>query len=285
MSQFNQESVQKEYNSFVKRNKVARERYAQKKGYSSAEAYLAFLKGALAAFKGVEPKGKKTSTKKGNVKAKKKKQPVKDIVIHNAHLLDASGSMSGSKLDNALKGINGEVSELKLDKSTTYIHSFISFSGRNDIRKHENRTPIKLVPKIKINSRGMTALYQAIVETLNGIIAGAKPNEKTILKIFTDGGENNSDKSIYSADVVSETIKRAEAAGVTVTFVGTKTDVDGLLSKISSLRASNTLTHTNTAESVATSFKISGSATKTYVNKAKAGEAVLDGFYKQEGTL
>lgn len=257
--------------SYMRRNKVAREKMAQNAGFDTGDEFKKHLQEGIA-----KEKAKLTS----QPVIPEKNESQKDLMIHNVHIIDASSSMSlQGRLKSALKGVNEGVSELKKDNDVNYIHSLVSFSSSKDVKFHEFRTPIKLVPKLSFNARSLTALYEAIVVTLDKIMESIpkKSNEKTIVKIFTDGGENASPKQYH--DSVREVIKKAENSGITVTFVGTKHDVENVKNRLS-IDSSNTLVHDNTSEGISKSFKISSQATKSYVSKAMTGEDVSLGFYK-----
>jgi uncharacterized protein YegL len=202
-------------------------------------------------------------------------------VIHNVHILDISGSMSGEKLRNAIKGINAELEELKKDVTVTYKQTIVTFGNYINII-HSNE-PIHNVPRINVSSGGMTALYQAIGETIEDILK-TNTGEKVLIKIFTDGEENSSRGKFRSPQAVSKIIKEAEDNNCTVTFVGTQQDVDSIIRQLS-IDSTNTLVHNNTGEGVEEAFSRSLGATRSYSKKVLAGEDVLKGFYKTTETL
>lgn len=249
--------------AFIKANKVRRERIAQINGFTSGAEYKAHLEQLIAG------------------------EPDDKIVVHNVHILDRSGSMgrrssAHSKLTNALIGINDEISELKQDNSVDYLQSFVLFDDR--IIVDSFRQPVKDMNPVNASHGGMTALYQAIGETLEMIIANKDDDEKTIVKVFTDGNENASRGKFSNSAELSAFIKTAEDHDVTVSFVGTVADTERVI-RMLGIDESNTLVHNNTAEDVKRVFKTTASATKTYVARSLAGEDTLTGFYKQEGTL
>lgn len=251
-----------ELQAFMKSNKVRRAKIASSKGFKSSEDYIKFLQGNV------------MDEFTANVSP----------TIHNVYILDASGSMSGGKFNNALLGINGEIAELKKDKSVNYTQTIVDFSGYNDVQRRCTFTPIKSVRPYTASTRGMTALYQAVGETLNRLSPLVKNGEKVLVKIFTDGMENNS-RGIYSNPyILSQLIKNCESNGFTITFVGTEFDVQTIIKTIG-IDSTNTLVHNNTAQGVADSFNASFLATRVYVSSVKAGEDVKKGFYKKVGKL
>jgi uncharacterized protein YegL len=244
----------------LKQPRPAKFRLARKYGYDTPEAYLAHLKEEIG------------------------DQPTEDVietpVIRNVHILDASGSMGGSKIANAIKGINDEISELRQNTTVRYFQTIVSFSYGNDILTHAMDVPVNLIPVFNTHTRGMTALYQAIGETLQKLIDTSMEGAKTLVKIFTDGSENNSRGEWRNADILSDFIKECQDKhDFTITFVGTKNDVAKVITRLG-IDESNTLIHDNTAQGVERSFNKSVHATKAYSDKVKRGDDVSRGFYK-----
>lgn len=248
---------------FKRANKDRREKLAIREGYSTSAEYLAYLK------------GKKTTTKKNTTK-------IKLPTIHNVFILDASGSMSGGKIKNAIEGINNEISELKKSKEAIFYQTIVDFSYAYDIRMPIINQPISEVEQYSSISRGATALNDAIGKTLNLIKSTNKPNVKVLVKIFTDGGENDSKE--FSYDKIKSLIKECEGIGFTITFVGTEYDTNAAINNYG-IHASNTLVHDNTAIGMKMSMDMSTMSTRSYAIKVSKGEDVLTGFYKQEETL
>ena len=261
--------------SYMRRNKVARERMAQLAGFNTGDEFKAHLKLGIEKDKGKTDS--KSQSKKGN-----------DIIdtIHNVYIIDRSGSMGSNqphrKLGKVIIGVNSEMSELRKDVEFKYLQTIVQFD--DNIKTVVNKKPIDKVDDYMTQAGGVTALNQAVGETLKNLIDKVKPNEKTIVKIFTDGGENAS-KGLYSdSKKVKEIINIAEEHGITVAFVGAQNEVNYAIRRFG-IKSSNTLVHENTAESVKMSFKTSTNATVAYSNKVSKGEAVLDGFYKETGKL
>lgn len=248
---------------FKRSNKDRREKLAIREGYKNASEYLIYLE------------GKKNTDKKNTTKTKLP-------TIHNVFILDASGSMIGGKFDNAIKGINDEISELKNSKDAIFTQTIVDFAEAYDIQQRFIMQPIKDVIDYNSSTRGSTALNDAIVETLNLIKSKIKTGEKVLVKIFTDGGENASRK--YSRENVKSLIKDCESIGFTITFVGTEFDTNSAINNYG-IHSSNTMVHDNTAMGMKMSMRGSTIATKSYAVKVAAGEEVLTGFFKKEGKL
>jgi uncharacterized protein YegL len=208
--------------------------------------------------------------------------------IHVVNILDISSSMDGLKFNNAFSGIVNEIKELKLDDSIDYTATFVSFSYASEIRTHYFNSPLSEVKTPIIRPYGMTALNEAVAETLEKLLLLKNEGFKTIVSIFTDGGENGSDRKYKQEGYMAEVIKRAEDSGITVTFIGTDLDVRQV-TKDFNLKSSNTLVHNNTGEGVKMSFMVKSEGTRSYASKVLAGatqDELLTGFYsKQTGKL
>jgi hypothetical protein len=250
--------------AYKKANKERREKIANNAGFNSGDEYENHLQEQIS------------------------KQVDTPLVIHNIHILDRSSSMnSGGRIYSALQGINSEIEELKKDSSVTYLQTFVPFSYGNYSGRIGNeffKTPINEVETINTFASGYTALYQALGETLEDVLASKGPNEKVLVKVFTDGEENDSRGLYRSGAALLELIKQAEKRDVTVTFVGTERDVLQVISTLG-IERSNTMSHDNTPDGITRAFAATASATKTYAMKSLAGEDTLKGFYKEEGKL
>lgn len=255
---------------FKKNNKQRRELIAKKKGYASAEEYMNTLIGAV-----VEVK-----------QTKKKKKPAKvneNLIIHVVDILDASGSMSGSKFSNATEGIRKGIDELLSETETNYTHSFIDFSGRFDIVNRWWKTHPRHVGTLPWTTRGSTALNQAVGQTLETLIRESGDGQKVLVNIYTDGGENDS-KAEWTYQRVQSLIKEAEGKGITVTFVGLKNDVQTAINMYH-VHESNTMTYDGSGAGLAVTMAATVNLRKKYATKAKRGEDVSRGFYKKVGKL
>jgi hypothetical protein len=274
--------------AFLKRNKASREVAAKKEGWSSADDYIKHLH-VLA---GATPKAAKKTPVKVKVQSAAEilAAPVagknsKKHTVHNVHILDASGSMdSGGKFKNALLGINQEVEALKADKAVNYTQTIVDFSYSQDIKIHYWKENLDNVKQLRGTTRGSTALNETIGFVLSKLLGETKKTDKVLVKIFTDGGENDSKGKYASNNAVAKLIEECEGKGFTITFVGTDYDTKQVINKLK-IRESNTLVHDNTGAGVTRSFTKSIQATTMYSAKLQAGEDVLDGFYKETGEL
>lgn len=209
------------------------------------------------------------------------------LTVHNVHILDCSASMtwysgtSHTKFQTAKQGITKEVNSLSGSKDINYLQTLVTFSSSDQYKIECFKQKIgDFIFPTRVCHYG-TALYDAIERTLSKVIKEREPNEKTIIKIFTDGDNNEMYNKFNPA---KELIKQCESLDITVTFVGTEQDVKNIISHLK-IDESNTLSHDNTSESIEKVFDSSIQATRSYSTKALAGEDTLVGFYKQSGTL
>jgi len=259
------ESQSMSYQDYRKLDRDTQLKIATKTGYQTIAAYMSFLrsKGSISLPKSLAPK---TTEKK---------------VMYNIFILDESSSMSGSKYDNAKLGIIEEIGILRKEKDVDIKLGIVGFSD------YVNPLKIESLNHYTINkpSFGMTALNDAIGETLTSLVDLMENGQKAVVKIFTDGDENASRK--YSTFRVSEIINQSESKGITVVFVGTENDTKNAISNYN-IRTHNTAVHDNTQEGVKQVFKTMAASTVSYTRSYAAGasdEELLDGFFKKTGKL
>lgn len=263
-------------------NKTARETRAVKEGFATAADLILYLEGEIRQGRGninfskpTKPPGATTPPpSKKTVKAVvgKRKRPI----IHVVDVLDSSGSMYGAKIAAAITGINMGIRGLKEDKSPVdHIYTMCDFS--DDVIFRYLKLPIQAVGEFKGETRGSTALFDAIGKTIEVLKPELHLGDKVLVNIYTDGQENSSRH--YNASAIATLIDALSAQGWTFTFIGTAPDVAHAQS-ILKVKASNTLVHDNTAESLRSAFVTNTSARSSYSAKVSAGEDVSEGFYK-----
>lgn len=267
-----------------KANKARKEQMAKAYGFSTVDEFIAYLN--LDPASNPTPPVPQPTTKKkrkekpgGNAKvAALIESVITPPIMHNVYILDASGSMNGGKIKSAIEGINEELTALKADADSTYTtQSIVTFSYAHDIQVSVWKAPIKDVNHFYCSTRGSTALLQAIGETLTQLLKQHKDGEKVLVKIFTDGEENDSSSKWYG-EVIPELIKQCEEKGFVITFVGTSKDVAYAVNKLR-VKQSNTLVHDNTSAGVAKSFKKSIGATVSYREAASRGTDTQTDFF------
>lgn len=202
--------------------------------------------------------------------------------IHNVFIVDASGSMGGSKYDNAISGLNELIKSIKSDVDSENTLTIVEFEG------HSVTTRLKTtkdIPEIYhgMGTGGMTPLNKAVGETIEEIVLlrAKKYNvsDKILVNVFTDGGENSSHGSKYAnSKFLGNYIKKLEDESVTVTFIGTEEEVAYATQDLK-LNISNTLVHDNSALGVMDAFNTTVLARTAYSKSVASGEDVKIDFY------
>src|SRR5690606_12504063 len=195
--------------------------------------------------------------------------------IYVADVIDCSASMKGPKLLSAITGINNGVNEMKREFKVRYKHILCDFSGNKNINFSPLRDILD-VPTISFEARDMTALNDAVIQTINTLKSFRKNSEKVLVNIYTDGMENNS----YSGkDKVRELINQVSQDGFTITFIGTETDTQNAIVDFN-IHESNTVTYNGTADGLSMAMQSVNSARSAYANKVLEGKDVTKGFFK-----
>lgn len=254
---------------YSKSNKERKEKIAIKAGYSTGDEYKAYLQSQIGNTVTVElPVGL------GKTSAAKVRP-----TIHIVDIIDCSGSMSGSKLDSAIEGINGGVSNLQMQKglNVDYMYTLCNFSEPNYINI-SNTLPIRDVKKISFRARSSTALNDAVGKSIETILERRSSNQdKVLINIYTDGQENSSVR--YNNSSLSELIERVKGEGVTVTFIGTERDTANVIKNLS-IEQTNTLSYDGTAKGLSKSMSVNSLARTDYSQAVLKGEDVTRGYFK-----
>ena len=201
--------------------------------------------------------------------------------ILNVFIVDASGSMLGDKYRNAIGGVNELLKSISQDTDTDNNVLIVEFEAENINRRLLLNQPI---PEIYtgMGTGGMTPLNQAIGETLEYVrevrANSFDKSNKVLVNIFTDGGENSSSGRYANDKVLSKFIKELEGEGFTITFIGTKAEVNYAINTLS-MDSSNTHVHDNTARGVAESFGATVRSRVAYSKSVSLGEDVTRAFY------
>lgn len=243
----NEETAQELLDTFNKA-RTREQEVAEKAGFNSIEKYKEYLEMKIK----LEELGENGSKE--------------EIIIEHIAVLDCSYSMGGRDIINARSGLKEDFNSI--DKSDTYklipfgniVDEAIEITSERDFSKFSA-------------TMGATALYDA---TAKAIDLAVKSDNKCLIKIFTDGGENS---SIINKSALKEKMEEAKSLHITVTFIGLKDTIKGLVNSLN-VSESNTLTYDGSPEGMKKSFKQMSRSTVAYTAKAKAGEDVTEGFYK-----
>jgi hypothetical protein len=210
--------------------------------------------------------------------------------IHEVHILDGSGSMFShyqrpDKFTNGSIGITADLSTSKeqsgsLGLNTTYSICQFGSNYNTDIEGNVFMQPIASFNGY--NPRGLrsgsTYLYGTIIDVITSLLALKKQNDKVLLKITTDGQDNASTgRRLQCAQLLR---KVQDENNFTVTFVGTKNDVD-LVTNNLNVDASNTLVYDNTSDGLRKALMKTESASVSYRSAVTRGEDVSMNFYSK----
>ena len=188
--------------------------------------------------------------------------------LHKVVILDGSGSMQGDKYNNAELGVKQDYEACKKEFSD---YLLVEFSNYNTSVLYDFTKPLKFKP-----SYGGTALYDTIVQVFTTLL-NTPEDEKVLVQIFTDGEDLHS--MPQSKGQAKKLIEQFNSKGWTVTFVGTKEDVEDIQMNLS-VDATNTLVHDNTAKGVKMSFETYTIATSTFTKNVAEGKETTRGFFK-----
>lgn len=203
--------------------------------------------------------------------------------IHNLLIIDASGSMS-NKIEEVTGGINQIFNELKEDKeSNPTINNKITvvdFSSHGDFKiLYDNVEPGNLV-SLKQGDyvpRSMTALYDAIGKSFQLI---KETNDGVLVTIFTDGQENDSKE--FDNKTVKSLIRKKEAEGWTITFMGT-TEAAMMEAQSIGIARDKMLSYEDSKSGSAQAFRKLSKSRKKYMNSISKG-IIVDDIFDKENT-
>lgn len=190
-----------------------------------------------------------------------------NVKLHKVVLLDGSGSMQGGKYDAAEAGVKLDYESCK-GEFVDYLLS--EFSDTHYDTKYDFTRPLVFSPQF-----GNTLLYKTIVDILTKTLQTVPDSDKVLVQIFTDGQDNTSKGYLAQA---CKLVEKFNSKGWTVTFVGTRHDVEYVQRNLS-IDSTNTLVHDNTARGVKMSFETYTTATSNYTKSVKRGETVVKNFF------
>lgn len=210
----------------------------------------------------------------------------KKPVIHNVIISDASGSMGGSKYRASCEGIKSELKILKEDSNVDYLLTFVEFAsaGFSTTTEHAFTVPVKDVNVMHFRgSGGGTPLYNVVGQLLKRIQDVVKPDERVLIKVFTDGEDTSYGQGDFPAPIFSAYIKNLiDVSKWTVTFNCTEQDKPRLV-RIG-IPESNILTHNNTAEDIERVSVLRNFATQSYAKSVAGGasaDMLVSSFYSK----
>lgn len=227
---------------YTKLTLVQREKRAIKEGYPSKEEYERFL------LQG---------------------EDFSNVTIHIVDILDKSDSMTGSKIEAAVKAINMGIDKLT-NQNTYTLCSFGSIIRFDNLLSNP-----ATVTKVEKSTLGMTKLNDAIFETLERLKSSVDKSHKVLVNIYTDGCENASRRSPVS---VRNLISELEG-WFTCTFIGREHDVMTAKNNYN-IHDTNTMVYDGTSSGLEKSIVTTLAARDSYTERVSRGLDVSKGFYK-----
>lgn len=200
-------------------------------------------------------------------------------IVHNVFILDCSGSMGsyqGSKYMTALESINEELLVLSKNEDVTFTQTLVEFGSHKSIHITRYMSIDHSALPIRRNDLGMTALNDTILLTLNKLRSDKKPEEKVLVKILTDGGEN--DSIVANSTTIKELMATCEKEGFTITFIGTTSDTVIAIGAYG-LHVSNTMSHDNTSAGIKAASQFRTASTMSYSKGVADGVDVTENFF------
>jgi hypothetical protein len=215
---------------------------------------------------------------------KKTESPVGEkTTVHNIIISDASGSMSGGKYKASVQSISTELKLLSQDDNVNYTQTLVEFDSSRR-KKHFWLTEGKEATSFKgIGASGGTPLYITIGEVLTELESKIKPNDRVLVKVFTDGDDTEYGRGTWDAAKLGVYLnKLINVNNWTITFNCTESDKRSVL-RIG-IPESNILTHNNTAEDIERVSHLRMAATQSYSKSVSAGvsaEELKVSFYSK----
>ena len=256
MSYTDTDPIAEQLRKFKRANKEAREIRARRRNYASAETYRNFLEGQP--LQPILPQTNRPTSSKGLPE------------FHFVDVVDISGSMSsGGRIKAANKGVKSNLESLKKTNpddlyTLTTFHTYVNVG---------TTTPVKLSNAIQFHPKNLTALCSAVCQTIDKVRGTAK---KTIIRVYTDGGENHSDPKDIRR--IASLIQEVKSEGITVSYFGTDDDRSDAVTVLG-IDETNTTVYDGSAKGYEMALVETQTATDQFVAKARAGKDVSEGFY------
>lgn len=191
-------------------------------------------------------------------------------------ILDKSGSM-GSCVDATISGYNEYIGTLKKDTKSAYDFSLTLFD--TEVEARHIAVPIGEVPELTHKTYrpdGMTALYDAVMKTVNSVEKEAE-KAKVLCIIMTDGGENASKE--YTQSNLSNKVKELEKTGKwSFVFLGANQDSWANASALG-FSVSNVSNYSQTSAGITRAFQTMAVNTSSFAGGAGGNTA---NFFSQD---
>lgn len=191
-------------------------------------------------------------------------------------ILDKSGSM-GMVREATISGFNEYIQTLKKDKKNKYKFTLTLFD--TEVSHPITDTDIKDVDDLSsetYNPDGMTALYDAVCSTINGV--KAKKGQKVLTIIMTDGQENSSKE--YTEKEMKKLVDEKTAEDWKFVYLGANQDSYATAQKFG-VSAANVANFNATGKGVMRSMNMMATNTAMY---ACSADSNADFFTKADQT-
>lgn len=208
--------------------------------------------------------------------------------VFNLIIVDASGSMD-SIYNQALAGINETIKTINMvhekDMNVEQTLTLLSFAnGGEKLQYIYRNTEIKDVRPIgekDYQLRGMTALYDAIGESVTDLRKSVGINDKALVTIITDGYEN--DSRIWSGTQIKHLINELRTQGWVFTYIGANQDVEEEARKMGVV---NSMKFEATIEGTVEMFEREGRYRQRWNERVSRGEKDLEkGYFMEEESV
>lgn len=205
--------------------------------------------------------------------------------VHNLIIVDASGSMD-SIYNQALAGINETIKTIDMvhqkDMNVDQTLTLLSFAdGGAKLQYIYQSADIKNVRPVcerDYQLRGMTALYDAIGESVTDLRKSVCVNDKALVTIITDGYEN--DSRIWSGAQIKQLIDELRTKGWVFTYIGANQDVEVEAKKMGVV---NSMKFEATIEGTVEMFEREGRYRQRWNERVSRGEENLEeGYFMEE---
>lgn len=206
---------------------------------------------------------------------------MKQDYCHISVILDESGSMN-SILNDTIGGFNAFLKTQK-DTPGEATFSLTTFNTASHIAySFKDIQDVEELTKVTYRPGGMTALYDAIGQTISGcgqklaMIDSDQRPEKVIIVILTDGEENSSREFSFTK-IQEMTKEQSDKYNWEFVFLGANLDAEAVGSSLG-IKAGNSMTFAANSVGVGATFTSMGTNLSSY--RSSSADTVLSSNYK-----
>lgn len=204
-----------------------------------------------------------------------------ETTVHNLIIVDASGSMDHIYAQ-ALAGMNETIKTIGMarqkEPNIEQTLTLLSFADGGEplqyIYRNEYIETAHAVGEHDYVLRGMTALYDAIGDSVTDLCRHVRSTDKVLVTIITDGYEN--DSRHWSGIQVKQLIDKLRSDGWVFTYIGANQDVEAVAKKMGVV---NSLRFESTEEGTAAMFERENCNRLRWNERVSRGEEELEADY------